>query len=218
MDTKKKLNKRQYAYEVIRKRILDGTYVPGQRIIIDQIAKEVGSSPIPVREAIHQLEADELIEYKTNSGAVVLALNEEVYKETLEVLAVLEGYTTLLSIPYITEGALKELEIKNAGMKEALAEFDLQLFSELNREFHSIIYSFCPNKLIVKNMEQIRERLINVRKTGFVLFPKRAPQSVKEHDTLIDMLRRKAPPAEIESFAREHKLNTVRAFSVPSLD
>ena len=53
----KKLNKRQVAYEVIRKRIIEGVYVPGQRIIIDQIAKEVGSSHIPVREAIHQLES-----------------------------------------------------------------------------------------------------------------------------------------------------------------
>lgn len=213
MKNTKKINKRQHAYEVIRSRILDGTYAPGQRLIIDQIAKEVGSSPIPVREAIHQLESDQLIEYKANTGAVVLSLNEEVYKETLEVLAVLEGYTTLLSVSYLTESAFEELEFKNMGMKKALEDFDLEVFSELNREFHAIIYSYCPNQMIVKNMEQIRDRLKNVRKTGFLLYPKRAPQSVKEHDILIDMLRRKTPATEIENFARQHKLNTLKAFN-----
>ncbi|WP_019415266.1 GntR family transcriptional regulator [Paenisporosarcina sp. TG20] len=214
MKTTKKLNKRQYAYEVIRSRILDGTYAPGQRIIIDQIAKEVGSSAIPVREAIHQLESDQLIEYKANSGAVILNLNKEVYKETLELLAVLEGYATMLSMPYLTEDSFKELEFKSAGMKEALSEFDLETFSELNRDFHSIIYSFCPNQYILKNIQQMRDRLKTVRNTGFILYPKRAPQSVKEHDILIDMLRRQASPVEVENFARQHKLNTVKAFDI----
>lgn len=208
-----KLNKRQYAYEYIRTRILDGTYVPGQRLIIDQIAKELGSSSIPVREAIHQLEADQLIEYKANFGAVILTLNDEIYKETLELLALLEGYATILGMPYLTEEAFKELDFNNKGMKEALAEFDLQTFSELNREFHSIIYSFCPNQFILKSIQQMRERLETVRKTGFVLYPKRAPQSVKEHDILIGMLRQQAPLTEVEYFARQHKLNTVKAFN-----
>src|SRR5699024_9908943 len=90
----KKINKRQYAYQVIRSRIIDGTYVPGQRIVIDQIAKEVRSSHIPVREAMHQLEHEKINDYKPNSGVIARGMEERLNMDTQEVLAVLEGYAT----------------------------------------------------------------------------------------------------------------------------
>ncbi|MDQ7864069.1 GntR family transcriptional regulator [Peribacillus frigoritolerans] len=76
---------------------MDGTYGSGQRIIIDQTAKELSLSPIPVREAIRQLESDGLIQYKPYSGAVVTSINESEYIETLSVLSLLEGYAAALS-------------------------------------------------------------------------------------------------------------------------
>ena len=112
------MNKRQYAYKVIRTRIVDGTYAPGQRIIIDQIAKEVGSSHIPVREAIHQLESDQLIEFKPNIGAIVRGIDNELYMETLHVLALLEGHATALSAPLITSEGIEKLDNINKEMKD----------------------------------------------------------------------------------------------------
>src|SRR5699024_9862938 len=125
MINNKKLNKRQYAYQVIRSRILDGKYVPGQRIVIDQIAKEVNSSHIPVREAIHQLESEQLIEYKPNIGAVVKGINNTVYMETLEVLATLEGYATALSAEHIDEQGIDELHRINNEMEKCLKNYEL---------------------------------------------------------------------------------------------
>lgn len=184
----KKLNKRQYAYEVIRSRIVEGVYGPGQRIIIDQIAKEVGSSHIPVREAIHQLESEQLIEFKPNSGAVVLGLNDDLYQETLHVLALLEGYATALSSNYISEDAINKLKDYNHEMKESLAEFDLEKIGSLNRKFHSTIFSFCPNKFLIKNIQQMMERLDLVKKSEFTFYPKRTPKSISEHETIIQLL------------------------------
>ncbi|UTR11875.1 GntR family transcriptional regulator [Evansella sp. LMS18] len=208
----KKLNKRQYAYEVIKGRILDGTYVPGQRIIIDQIAKEVGSSHIPVREAIHQLEADQLIKYRPNSGAVVLAIDETLYKESLEMLALLEGYATVLSVPFITEEGISRLASINETMREAVKNYELEVIGSRNKEFHFIIYSYCPNEYLINNINQVWERLDTVRRTGAVFFPKRAPESVKEHDQIIKLLSEKKDMSEIERFSRQHKLNTLIAF------
>ncbi|WP_353625613.1 GntR family transcriptional regulator [Bacillus sp. JCM 19041] len=75
------MSKRQLAYEMIRKRILDGSYAPGRRIVIDQMAKELGSSAIPVREAIHQLESEQLLDYVANVGAVVRAIDDAFIKK-----------------------------------------------------------------------------------------------------------------------------------------
>ena len=212
MNENRKLNKRQYAYEVIRKRILNGTYVPGQRIIIDQIAKEVGSSHIPVREAIHQLESDQLIEYKPNSGAVVRGINDKAYMEILEVLALIEGYATALSASYITPLGIEKLEALNNNMKELLKNYELEQIGKLNRDFHFTIYTFCPNQLLIQNITQMWDRMDAVRRTGFTFFPQRTPKSIDEHDTIINMLKQKTDREKLESFARMHKLNTLKAF------
>ncbi|GAB6891676.1 hypothetical protein JCM14450A_26820 [Geobacillus stearothermophilus] len=70
METKAK-NKTQLAYEYILSRIENGVYGPGYRVVIGQIARELGLSSIPVREAIRQLEAEGLVEFKPYTGAVV---------------------------------------------------------------------------------------------------------------------------------------------------
>lgn len=212
MKNNSKMNKRQYAYKVIRTRIVDGTYVPGQRIIIDQIAKEVGSSHIPVREAIHQLEADQLIEYKPNIGAIVRGIDKVLYIETLEVLAILEGYATSLSAPFITTDGLEELESINNKMKDALDNYELDKLGELNRKFHFFIYSFCPNKLLINNIQEAWSRLDIVRQTGFTFFPHRTPHSIQEHANLIKLFKESADHPAIENYARTHKLNTLEAF------
>jgi DNA-binding GntR family transcriptional regulator len=209
----KKINKRQYAYEVIRSRIVEGIYVPGQRIIIDQIAKEVGSSHIPVREAIHQLESEQLIEYKPNSGAVVRGINDELYKETLHVVALLEGYATALSSKFITADGIEKLKEYNNEMKELLLQFELDKIGVINRKFHNLIYSFCPNKLLLKNIQQMLERLDTVKKSAFTFYPKRTPKSIEEHETIIQLLSEGQDLHEIEVIARQHKLNTLQAFT-----
>jgi len=207
-----KLNKRQHAYEVIRTRIIDGIYAPGQRIIIDQIAKEVGSSHIPVREAIHQLEAEQLIEFKPNIGAIVRGIDNTLYMENLQVLALLEGHATSLSASNITHKGLNKLEAINNEMKKMLVNYELEKLGDLNREFHFFIYSFCPNKLLIKNIQDVWDRLDVVRRTGFTFFPQRTPQSIEEHAHLIKLLREQADELSIENYARKHKLNTLEAF------
>lgn len=206
------MNKRQYAYKVIHTRIVDGTYAPGQRIIIDQIAKEIGCSHIPVREAIHQLESDQLIEFKPNFGAIVRGIDSELYMETLHVLALLEGHATALSAPFITIEGIAKLESINKGMKEMLESYELDKLGVLNREFHFYIYSFCPNNLLKKNIQETWNRLDIVRQAGFTFYPKRTPQSIDEHSILIKLLKERADFSEIEDYARKHKLLTLEAF------
>ncbi len=96
-------------------------------------------------------------------------------------------------------------------MKEALAAYNSNAFSKLNRDFHAILYSYCPNQFILKNIQQMRERLEAVRKTSFILYPQRVPQSLKEHNVLIDMLRTHLQ-LRLNSYALQHKLNTGRIF------
>ena len=213
MDTQeKRQSKQKIAYEYLRAKILDGEWGPGYRIVIDQVARDLGVSTIPVREAIRQLEADGFIEYRPYSGAVVSTINETKYLESLSVLAVLEGYATALSASRMTEEQLQELERINRDMKTALEELDFEKFGAINRHFHTVIYNYCGNQFLIDLVIHIWEQMDRIRRNVFNLVPKRAQQSIREHEHIIDLFREKAPPQEIEHYVREHKLNTARAF------
>lgn len=205
-------NKKQFAYEVIRSRIIDGTYGPGHRIVIDQLAKELGLSAIPIREAIRQLEADGLIQYKPYSGAQVSPINETGYLETLSVLAVLEGYASALSSLHFPKERIPSLASINQEMEKCIDEFEFYKFGQLNRQFHAEIYQECDNHYLVENIKQTQERIDSMRSSGLFQVQHRAHQSVREHETIIQLLRDRAPFSEVEHFVREHKMNTVRAF------
>ncbi|MCK7607405.1 GntR family transcriptional regulator [Geobacillus stearothermophilus] len=211
METKAK-NKTQLAYEYILSRIENGVYGPGYRVVIGQIARELGLSSIPVREAIRQLEAEGLVEFKPYTGAVVSNINEKEYIETLSVLAVLEGYATALGSANLTKEAINELERLNERMERALEELELERFSELNYEFHSLIYAHCGNAYLEEQIKQIWQRMKRIRAYGFTFVPQRAKASIEEHREIIRLLREQAPPHEIEQYVRQHKINTAEAF------
>lgn len=211
METKAK-NKTQLAYEYILSRIESGVYGPGYRVVIDQIARELGLSSIPVREAIRQLEAEGFVEFKPYAGAVVSTINEKEYVETLSVLAVLEGYATALSSTNVTKEAINELEQLNERMERALEELELERFSELNYEFHSLIYAHCNNTYLEEQIKQIWQRMKRIRAYGFTFVPQRAKASIEEHREIVRLLREQAPPHEIEQYVRQHKINTAEAF------
>lgn len=206
------ISKTQYAYEYISAKILDGVYGPGQRIIIDQIAKELGTSTIPIREAIRNLESDGLIQYKPYSGAIVSAINETEYIEILSVIAILEGYAASLSAKFLNARDFRELHKLNDQMDKALQDFDLEKFSQLNRTFHSIIFEKCGNTILLEEIRQTQLRLDHVRRSIFTIVPQRARQSMDEHDAIINMLKNNEPSNLIEEAVRQHRINTMNAF------
>ncbi|MCU9593408.1 GntR family transcriptional regulator [Caldibacillus thermolactis] len=207
-----KQSKKQKAYEYMKMKIVEGHYAPGQRIVINQLVKELSTSAIPIREAVRQLEAEGLIEYKQNIGPVVSPINENEYEETLSVLALMEGYATALSQKSFPEEKITDLITLNEAMKEALEEFNFGEFGKLNREFHYLTYSTCPNKYLIDTIKKTWERLDSIRVTGSTINPKRAKESVAEHEKIIHLLKTKASFEEVELAVRSHKLNTLNAF------
>jgi DNA-binding GntR family transcriptional regulator len=208
----RKLNKQQYAYEVIRERIMTGTYAPGQRIVISQIADELSISVIPVREALKKLEEEEFIQYKPNSGAVVTPIDHERYLEALSVLAVLSGYATALSSRTFPREKLKDLRSMNQEMSKALDEFNFRRFGQLNRAFHLSIYQYCENPFLLETIEAVHHRIDSIRRMGTAFVPMRARESIKEHEEMISMIEHQADFSTIDQFARNHKLNTLEAY------
>jgi DNA-binding GntR family transcriptional regulator len=206
------MSKKQLAYEYIRSQILDETYAPGSRIIIDRIARELNLSSIPVREAIQQLEADGYIQVIPYSGAVVQLLNETDFEEALGVLAILDGAATAAAARKLTKRDVNKLESINESMREALYKFEFEQIGELNRQFHAVIYEKCGNSYLIDRLKLTWQRLSQIRKAVFSFVPQRAKAAIREHEALIKLIKDSASPEKLEKFIRQHKMNMLIAF------
>jgi len=203
--------KKQKAYQFIKTNILNGTYGPGYRIVIDRVAKELKLSIIPVREAIQQLEADGLIQVIPYSGAVVQQINEADYLEAAYVMLVLEAAATALASKVLTKQDIAKLEEINKVMKEALNRMDYERVGGLNVAFHAAIHEKCGNSYLIDRLKQVWQRISQVRHASVPFAPQRAEGAIEEHDRLIQLLEEKAPAAVIEDHVRKHTQNTMSA-------
>lgn len=209
--TGKTTSKKQLAYEFIRSKILKGIFVPGYRVTIDDLARQLHLSNSPIREALHQLEADGLIRMIPYTGAVVQMVNEDEYLETMYVLAILDGAATALAAKNFSKKDIDNLRAINTAMHESLNNFDILKFSELNRKFHETIYRKCGNSYLIDRLSAIWQRLSQGNNARFSFVPQRARESIQEHETIITMIANVDPANKIEAFIRQHKNNMIKA-------
>ncbi|NAZ74262.1 FCD domain-containing protein [Kineococcus sp. T13] len=209
-------SKVEVAYQLIRERIVSGRYTPGYRLVLGSLAKELGSSTVPVREAIRRLEAEHLVEFERNVGATVRGLDPVEYRWTMETLAVVEGAAVGQAVALLTAADLQEARRLNELMRAELAEldrgdFDTQRFSQLNQRLHRTLAAPCPNPHLLDLVDRGWRRLSTLRTSVFSMVPDRTHQSVAEHDALLDLIASGADALVVEHAAREHRSATLRA-------
>ncbi len=205
-------NKQEKAYALLRKRIMDGTYVPGFRLNIDALARELGVSKVPIREAIRRLEAEGWIVTQRNTSPQVAQIDLSLWEKQMTVLALLEGYATALAADFLRQEEYIQLWQINADMQQMLHQFDISIYNRLNRAFHVVIYEHCPNAPLVELLQHTWDRLDAIRHSVFLFLPERGWASINEHMQLIRMLEQHAPFDQIEQEARLHKLRTRDAY------
>lgn len=204
-------SKAQRAYRFIRERIDDGRYVPGFRLVLGQIARELDVSVVPVREAIRLLEAEGLVTFERNVGAQVALIKETEYLHTMQTLALVEGFATSLSAPYLTADHVARARAINERMRRTLDDFDPHRFTELNLEFHAVLFEECPNPHVLDLVHRGWNRMKVLRDSSFSFVPGRARESVDEHDRILDLIAQGADALELELTARAHRTATLDA-------
>lgn len=205
-------SKSEVAYQRIRAQIINGTYGPGYRLVLDRLAGEIGVSSVPVREALRRLEAEGYVDFKRNLGATVRHVDAEGYAQSMQTLAILEASATAMAAPHVTKKDIKAARKVNEDMAASLEELDPVKFSALNYELHKILYQRCPNAYLLSVVEREWARLRGIRQPTFTFVPSRARQAGAEHTELIDLIESQAPPWKIEDYAREHRMRTVQRF------
>lgn len=205
-------SKSELAYAAIKDQILQGLYSPGYRLVLSKIADDLGVSVVPVREAIRRLEAERLVKFERNVGATVAGIDPTQYLYTMQTLSILEGAATALSAPLIGAADIARAREVNAEMRSCLEHFDPIRFTQLNKDFHSVLYEHCPNPHILGLVHQGWNQLGSLRSSTFRFVPGRAHESVAEHEALLRLIETGADAEDIEKAARLHRSATLDAY------
>ena len=129
----------QHVFDNLKQAIIRGKIAPGEWLVESHIAEMLGISRTPVREAIHKLERERLIERQPRGGFTVLGLNRGDIDETFGIRSVLEGYAARLATLKHQPKELKALEKKIEEYKHCLDKKQLKALPEINTEFHELL-------------------------------------------------------------------------------
>jgi DNA-binding GntR family transcriptional regulator len=204
-------NKAERSFQILKERIMDGTYGPGHRLVIDQLVREHDISSVPWRESLRRLEAEGWVEFVPNVGALVRTFDTDAWQKGLCLLARIGGYATASGASRLTTDDLARARELNHQMARALAEFDPTRFGRLNREFHELLASRAEDERLVAMVKTEWARLEVIRRSAFWYAPGRAEAALAEHDDILDLIEGGAESDLIETAARQHELNTVEA-------
>lgn len=205
------MSKAEQCYVILKERIMDGTYGPGHRLVIDQLGREHSISSIPWRESLRRLEAEGWVEIVPNVGALVKTFDTDAWHRTIRLLARLEGLATALSATHLSAGDLAEARRLNESMTAALEDLDTVRFGALNRQFHELLCSQSHDERLTELVSTEWTRLEIIRRSAFFYAPGRARASVVEHAALLDLIEEGADFDTIETAARNHEIATLVA-------
>lgn len=123
----------------IREAIAQGRIPPAARLFEVSLAREMGTSRAPVREALSQLEREGLVVKEPNRGARVVELTEEIVREVASLRGLLEGFAASLAAARLSTSQFATLDGTVKDMDRAVRQGEYARLVELDYQFHDFI-------------------------------------------------------------------------------
>ena len=155
--------------QTLRDSIVTGVFLPGERLNTSEVARKLGLSTAPVRDALNRLESEGLIEIRPRSGTFVSELGPVDVKETFEIRAALECLALELGGAKLNADHIARFHdllrrMDEPGTGESLRE-------QLNRDFHGLIVEMSGNRRLIQMYRRVGAHItiarIHHRRSGW---------------------------------------------------
>jgi len=196
--------------EVIGTRIISGALLPDAPLRQDHIAREFGSSHVPVREAFRQLQAQYLVTVIPRRGVRVASLDVDSVREIAEMRAALEVVALRNAAQKLTPSALAHIEL---ALIEAENAETIQDFEAANRAFHHALVAPCAMPRLLDSLNALQlanSRLVfaTARSAGW------RPRSNQDHRLILQALRAHNLDQACSLLARH--IQTIERLTIPA--
>lgn len=204
--------KQEFVYHTLRDAIVRCELRPGERLIIDDLARRLDVSIIPVREALQQLQAEALVVNVPHVGATVAPVTRESIDDVFTVLEGLETVATRLAAERASDEDVQALDRLVAEMDAAVESGRYERWADLNSRFHLMIGTLPGLPLLRDMTARVLDRWDRVRRFYYngVLVP-RVVQAQREHHAIMAAMRAR-DAAELETRIREHNRRAHAAY------
>jgi len=140
----------------LRDAIISGQFAEDEPIRQDDIARVFNVSKIPVREALKRLEAEGLVQFQRNKGAVVTRISEPELAQIFEVRVLLETQAIRLAVPKMTPAHIARA---NAICDEFIGDDNISRWAELNWAFHTCLYEAAERPFLLNMIRSIHDKV-----------------------------------------------------------
>jgi DNA-binding GntR family transcriptional regulator len=193
----------EVVYAELRRRILWGEIVAGSTLSVRRLSEQFQVSPMPVRDAIRRLEAEELVEVTPRSSTRVSLVSPDAVREIAEVRSRLEALAARLAVPNLTSADVKRLRELLRTMQGAAARNDPEAWHQANAEFHRVVIHRSGNRLLTRMTDGLWDRSIrhfSARVLSQAQFRRLRHQ---EHQRIVQAIVSRDPD-EVEQVWRDH--------------
>jgi DNA-binding GntR family transcriptional regulator len=174
----------------LREAILDGRLKPGERIRQEAIAEEMGTSRIPVREALTRLQNEGLVTLTSHVGARVAQLRLDELDELYLIREQLEPAAIAQSAPHLSDAQVRQLAEYVEQMEASADVEDPSLWVDLDRRFHLATYAGADLPRLLEMIEGLWNATQQYRR-AYTRLPERFALAHSEHRLILEALERR---------------------------
>lgn len=201
---------RDIVFEELRNAIFKGELKPNQRLIEEDIAKQMGISRTPVREALRMLENEGLVMHVPRRGVLVTGFSDEDIDEIYKIRGVLEGLAASLAVDRITNKEINELENILRDMKTLINEGKFNKLMELHNRFNYVLTRACRSPRLCGMIDTMQEYLEETRMIS-LSSKERQIKAHEEHVSIVEAIKSKDKEL-VEKLVRDHTENARLAY------
>jgi DNA-binding GntR family transcriptional regulator len=197
-------------YGVLRDQLMRGAFEPGQKLKIAELASALGTSAMPVREALNRLAAERAIESLPNRSVRVPSLSTDALQDLMETRFAVEGLAVARAAANMTEATLTRLRQLIAAQSETDSEHISAASAEQNRAFHFTLYRQSGSTVLLPIIESLWLQFGPYMRVASERFDGREGRGTNFHVAIVEALARgddKTARAALESdIGRSFKL------------
>lgn len=196
-------------YEDLRRAIVSGDLLPGERLLEEELSARLGIGRAAVRTALVRLEHDGLVERERNRGARVRRVTEDEAVEVLEARAALEGLAARHAALNADDAGIEKLRRIIDEMRRLREASDLLAVSGANARLHEQILELSGHETAKRLSRTLASQIVRFQYRT-VLLPGRADRSYAEHTAIVEAIAARDAGAA-EQAMRRHLVHVAEA-------